>query len=1034
MSLEPRHRPESGHPAAERQFVDREEPIALFQAALKEPQRTEPLVIVFHGGAGIGKSRLRQELMRLVDRRQKTEDGGRETVDRAVVAAALDFAIPSYRQPESALFFLRNALRDAYQVRFPSFDLAYAAHWQKTHPDTAMRSVDSRQETVDRADPGGKEGIERQRDQETIGWLEPGSLLSQLLDESVKLPLIGLIPRISKLLAASLDPSTTRPLDHFLRTWWTERGERELEDLPQMEPAAIVECLPKLWAADLKEFIVHRSSFIVGRKAVLFVDSYEKLWETGSTEAEFFKRDAWVRELVKQLPEVLWVISGRQKLRWEEVEKEWADILKQHELGALPEHSAREFLSSCGITDEPMQDAIAKGSQGLPHYLNLAVDTFLEIRQAGQRVLAEAESASTPEEVFAQFIRHLDQPVIETLEILSASRFWNYGLFEHLVTEYQTGYPLTAYDDLSWFSFVGEGTAPETRTMHELMREALQEHQAPELRKRVHLFLHELYAKQLEGLEVKGITEKHKAALTEAFYHGRQAKSAEELWTWFVVAFDVFEKAGLYRLLIPLSREIVQSLETELGPNHPSVAESTFRLASQLLEQGEYDKAEPLFRRALAIFEREHGPKHELVCDCLVWLSRLLTERARYDEAEVLCRRAVGVSDKPGSAVLLRWEAVSNLAVVLIREQKYTEAEEFARRALAISEKELGPDHRYTANGLNTLAGLFSTQGRHAEAEPLLRRALAINEKNLGANHPRVTLPLNGLAYALYGLCRYAEAEPLLRRALRLREETLGPDHPLTIVSVNNLGFLLRDQGRYAEAEPLLRRALALHEKKLGSDHPNTVAMAGNLIGVLVRQGKYAEAEPMVLSAIATCEKKFGPDHAKTTCVLLWAGMMYSNQGRYNEAEGYVRRVLDTRTRVLGPRHPDTLTAQHNFANLEERRGRYAEAESLYRDVMGKRERVQGPDHPDLAATTYWLAGICSRDGRNAEAEALYRRALAIREKVFGPDHSFTAETLEGLAKVYEQTGRAAEAQELSARAQRIRAQAEPAPTNPQQI
>jgi hypothetical protein len=83
-----------------------------------------------------------------------------------------------------------------------------------------------------------------------------------------------------------------------------------------------------------------------------------------------------VRELVKQLPEALWVICGRQKLRWEEIEPDWSNSLSQHELKALPDQSSRQFLASCGIASEPIQDAIVKGSQGVPHYLDLAVDTL----------------------------------------------------------------------------------------------------------------------------------------------------------------------------------------------------------------------------------------------------------------------------------------------------------------------------------------------------------------------------------------------------------------------------------------------------------------------------------------------------------------------------------------------------------------------------------------------------------------------------------------------------------------------------------
>jgi hypothetical protein len=222
--------PESGRPAAERQFVDREEPIAIFQAALKASQPTKPLVLVFHGGAGTGKSRLRRELVRLVGSRQQAVDSRQKAVDREVTTATLDFDVPVNHQPDAALFFLRNALRESYQVGFPSFDLAYAVLWQKSHPDTPLGD-------------------------DLKPLPEPGSLLSQLLDESGKLPLVGLIPKTSNLVAASPEPPNPGTPEPPLRAWWTERGERELEDLPQMEPRAIVECLPKLWASDLKDWL-----------------------------------------------------------------------------------------------------------------------------------------------------------------------------------------------------------------------------------------------------------------------------------------------------------------------------------------------------------------------------------------------------------------------------------------------------------------------------------------------------------------------------------------------------------------------------------------------------------------------------------------------------------------------------------------------------------------------------------------------------------------------------------------------------------
>ena len=53
------------------------------------------------------------------------------------------------------------------------------------------------------------------------------------------------------------------------------------------------------------------------------------------------------------------------------------------------------------------------------------------------------------------------------------------------------------------------------------------------------------------------------------------------------------------------------------------------------------------------------------------------------------------------------------------------------------------------ANSLNSLAGLYDTQGKYAEAEPLYRRALAIAEKALGPEHPDLATDLQNYAVCL---------------------------------------------------------------------------------------------------------------------------------------------------------------------------------------------------------------------------------------------------------------------------------------------
>jgi tetratricopeptide (TPR) repeat protein len=931
MPIRPKHPAEGNRPIAQRQFTDREDFIAAFDKALAEAVTAEPRALVYYGVGGIGKTSLRKELNRQL------------AVRPGHVSAMLDFDIASFREPETALFVLRKALRDRYKVQFPSFDIAYAVYWQKVRPQVPLTRGN-------------------------FPLLESGTVLSDLLDVLGNLTVVGLIPRLAGIALKGSQP---------IRDWWTKRGSKELRDLPGMEPVQIAERLPMFWAADLKDYLAARQS-----RAVLFLDTYEALSEGERTEARVLRRDDWVRELVSQLPEVLWVVCGRERLRWEESDPDWTKCLSQHLVGGLAEADARQFLQSCGITEPAIQQVIVEGSQGLPYYLDLAVDTWVEIQERKNQTPTAADFARTPKEILTRFLRHLTQFEVETLKVLAVPRFWDSNLFERLVTEFQTGYPLTAFADLCRFSFMNEGAAQDTWTMHQLMRQSLQEHTSPELVKRVHRLLFEHYDAQLKDIDIRNITDRQKAALVEAFYHGRAALTVQELWQWFVKPGEQFEQATQWRLLIPLYQQVENDLEAELGPDHPVVAESLNDLAELLDAQGKYPEAEPLLRRALAIREKAFGLEHRDVAQSLCNLANLLHERGKYDEAEPL-----------------------------------------ARRALAIHEKVLGPEHPDLATELNNLAMLLQSLDKYVEAEPLLGRALAIREKVFGPEHPLVAMSVNNSALLLYNLGRYAEAESLFRRALAISEKSLGPEHADVALNLSNLAGTLRRQGRPAEAEPLARRALAISEKSLGSEHAELAWSLNILATLLGEQSKYEEAEPLYRRSLAIWEQALGPEHADVAACLCSLGELLKRQGKYAEAEPLLRRALAIWEKALGSEHRNVAIGLNNLAELLCAQKRYVEAEPLHRRALAIREKALGSEHSEIAVSLDNLAKLLSAQSKHAEAEPLLQRALAIREQALGPKHPDVAEVLENLAKLYDQTGRSEEARRLEERAKQILAE-----------
>jgi len=277
---------------------------------------------------------------------------------------------------------------------------------------------------------------------------------------------------------------------------------------------------------------------------------------------------------------------------------------------------------------------------------------------------------------------------------------------------------------------------------------------------------------------------------------------------------------------------------------------------------------------------------------------------------------------------------------------QYAEVEPLYQQALSICEEALGPWHPDTGNSLNSLAGLYQSQGRYAEALPLYRRALLICERVLGPDHPNTATILNNLALLYDSQGRYEEALPLLQRALSIREKVLGPEHPDTAASLDNLASLYRRQDRYEEALPLNQRALSIWEQALGPDNPDVAVSLNNLASLYQSQGRYAEALPLLQRALTICQTMLGPDDTKTATSLNNLAIFYKSQGNYEAALPLYQRALAITEKAWGPEHLTTATCLNNLAYFYMSQGNYGAAEPLLKRALAIVEKALGPEHP----------------------------------------------------------------------------------------
>jgi len=192
-----------------------------------------------------------------------------------------------------------------------------------------------------------------------------------------------------------------KDLPDYLREWWRKRGEKELNQLLEKEPLVIEEMLHYFWAQDLNNYLEHNSKPIV-----LLIDTYEVLRENYSDDG--YSLDNWIRdELILRLPrKVLWVICGREALRWKEIDSEWSEYLIQSEIKELSKRYCMEYLETRDINDKEVQEAIFEGSKGVPYYLELSADTYDKITETDEKPKPE-DFGNNHQEIANRFFKFL---------------------------------------------------------------------------------------------------------------------------------------------------------------------------------------------------------------------------------------------------------------------------------------------------------------------------------------------------------------------------------------------------------------------------------------------------------------------------------------------------------------------------------------------------------------------------------------------------------------------------------------------------
>lgn len=889
----------------ERIFVDRETCTDNFRNFIQNPNNQDYNALFYYGIAGIGKSKLQDELQSILDNEYPE-----------VLWVSMDFENECHRDVSTFLLTLRNNIQKKCKVKFYKFNLAHAIFSKKSRPDIPLSKG-------------------------TYPMLKEDGFFYDILNalnETVFGPIIS-IPVKRILNTINNAPESTR---QFL-----EELPIDIKKLESMEAHEIEKILPGIFAADFTDSLGTNS------RACIFIDTYEAIWKDWREIGSLSEKDKWIRKcLIPNMPGVSWVICGREQIKslWVEDEKDWEMCMKEYPIEDLSEEYSEQFLKEY-IEEEDIRSIIVKASEGVPYYLNLSVDTYEQVSRIKK---PEPENfADTKKKIFGTFVKYLDENQIRALNILSVPNSWDHNLFGMLMEEFNRNY-LYGFSRLIEYSFIKKG-AEGNFSIHQLMRESLKEKHDPMDRKKIHLFLHNYYSNKIERIDIKSITQEHEIALIESYYHAKEALELADLGGWIVTHCELFDKAGHWKTIYPMFYDFVEMLKEKFGPYNIYAGIFMKKLAYLNEDRGRYNEAISYYQQVLEIYQKNFGIRisedSNVAVDALA-IAMIYNDLANsymgiseYEKALTLQQRALrliqNIDVDPHYIALIQ----QNMALAYQYLGQYEEALELGQEALNVREALLGEEDTEVAKTIENVAVIHQHLCNYKEAFALSQRALNINEKKLGLKHPVVAQNMSTLGALCTLMDKPEDGLEYCQLAVEIAEEKLEENHIILAETLANLGSTYQCMQRHDDALKAFQRALQITEYNLGSENSNVVTLLNNMAESYRKMGNYEKALEFYQRALDIARNCLGKEHPTVALIMSNTGRLYIETQELEKAYPICQKALNIRGKTLGTDHVDFAITSLDLGMIYGGFGRLDDALSLSEHSLYIFEQKLGSDH-----------------------------------------------------------------------------------------
>ncbi len=948
---------------AVKKFTDRKVPSDVFWSAYNSLKNNiengcdDVKVITYYGLGGIGKSRLIQELYDELDIRQKNDNMGCcVKVDFSVINTGLD-----------TIRHIQKVLRTKYNFRFPLYALGLTKRVQLLQ---------------------NGEVIEENQTESIFG--ETTDDVMDMVGVLEWFPGLDLIPKVCRIVQKSANTLASKYEKHILQEEVDKIDKKK--SIPEIESM-----LPYLLAKDIQRNVVEKKIPLV-----IFMDTYEKLVNEFDDIGYSYLKDEWLKGeegIIRYTPNTLWVIAGREKLKWEEHNSEWNGSLEQHLMEMISEADVIDYFETAKIPKVLHHD-LYKKTNGVPLLLDLSVDTYYKIKENGNEPTIDM-FGDDEKKILERYVRYMDSDYPRVLYKMAFLRQWPRN--DNRALKNNISHDFDALEESSCVQKIDD-----MNVLNPVVGEYLRKACKSELKNSI---CKELIDYFRQGKKVIHNDVYRLTSLVQISLDYLEANEIEERWKTSVYP----DLEQLIRMKDPSAVKICKMVYDILNERFAGPELLKLHVMSlyglSLNDFGHYQKACDLYKVLLSLCMDSLGEFHRFTIGTETQLANSLNNQGRYSEAFELRKKVyLTLTQCLGDTDPDTIEAMTNLAVSLSDLGKHQESISLNQKILEFYKNNLGDDDQKTIGVMHNLAISLYNVGRKQEAFKLRQAVLDAYNRKFGEENPNTIDAMHNLVNSLNDMGQYQKAMDMAQKVLDFRRHSLGDEHPDTIKAMHILAKSLSGLGDNQNALKLRAEVLELCKKVLGDNHPKTLLAMSNYADSLKLIGQHDNALKIREKVLCLCRNVFGDSHPVTINSNKKIIDSLCDMGLHERALELEKEVVELCKHTWGMTHMETLQAKARLANHFCDQKKYQEALDLRKSILDACKHSLGNNHPTVIMAMNDVASTLKELGRYEESYQLYDKTLQLSKSVLGENNPHTIMIMGNTAIALNNIGKHADA------------------------